>query len=164
MELSDLRQLRFPRPFRIPPALWPEEAWAGLARLGEGAGGSTPGPAAAAPPALLLADFGTGLWRIRQTLLDPGTGRPREDAKRAFRHLEATWDALREAGVEILDHAGEPYQAGMALDVIAFQPEPGVSRERILETVRPSIYIHGQPVQTGQVIVGRPEHGTPEAP
>jgi hypothetical protein len=105
----------------------------------------------------LLGHIGTGLWRLRQRLLEPGSTQPREEMRRANRDLEGLWDTLAEAGVEILDHTGAPFDAGMSLKVIAFQPTPGIVREKVLETVKPTIYYKKQWIQMGEVIVAMPE-------
>jgi hypothetical protein len=105
----------------------------------------------------LLRDIGIGLWRLRQKMVEPGTDRPLEEMRRAYRHCQSVWDALSEAGVEIQDHTGDPYDSGLSLSVLAFQPMPDLERERIIETVKPSIYYKKHRIQMGEVIVGRPE-------
>ena len=117
----------------------------------------------------MLADIGTGLWRLRQKMVKPGTNLPLDEMRRPYRHLESVWDALVQAGAEIQDHTDKPFDPGMSLRVISYQPTPGVRRERVIETIKPTIYFKGKPIQMGEVIVGRPEkHETltddPESP
>ena len=107
--------------------------------------------------ALFLAELGTGLWRLRQRMVQPGTGDPSEQLRWAYRHFEAVWDVLTQAGVEVQDHTGAPFDPGMALKVIAFQPTTGIEREMVTETIRPSMYYKGRSIQMGEVIVGTPE-------
>jgi hypothetical protein len=106
----------------------------------------------------LLADVGTGLWRLRQKMVEPGTEQPLDEMRRAFRHLESTWDVLLQAGVEILDHTGEPVPEGgiYALKAIAYEKTPGINREQVVETVKPSIYFRKQMIQMGEVVIGTP--------
>jgi hypothetical protein len=87
----------------------------------------------------------------------PGTDRPLDEMRRAYRHLESTWDALAQAGVEIIDHTGAPFDAGLAIKVLAYQPMPDLTRERVLETLKPSVYFKGERLQMGEVIVATPE-------
>jgi hypothetical protein len=89
----------------------------------------------------------------------PGTDRPVDEMKKPFRHLESVWSTLAEAGVEIRDHTGEdvPAYGSLGLSILAYQPMPGFTCERVIETVRPSVYVGGQLVQMGQVIIGTPE-------
>ncbi|MFF5260505.1 hypothetical protein ACFY4C_16290 [Actinomadura viridis] len=168
-----LRQWRHPPEFRIQASAWPAEALAALTELAraepltqEIGEDDPPAPEPSAPagpatpdglPGRSVADVATGLWRLRNRLSRL------EDAPRAvFRHLETAWDALTDAGVEILDHLNEPYDPGLSLTVVAFQPTPGLRREEIIETVRPTVYLGDRHIQMGQVIVGAPD--PPETP
>jgi hypothetical protein len=93
-------------------------------------------------------------------MLEPGTDRPLDEMRRAYRHLESVMDVAREAGLEIQDHTGAPFHSGMALQVLAFQPTPGVQREKVEETIKPTIYLNGTMIQMGEVIVATPEVST----
>lgn len=154
---SSLRQWRFPKEFRIAHQEWCgdlRDVLQGIAAAVEGA------PVAAAgeePQHRLLADLGTGLWRLRQKMLNPETAQPLDEMRKAYRHLESVWDALKQAGVEIHDYSGRPFDQGLSLKVIAYQPTPGLTRQRIVETIKPSIYLRDDMLQIGEVIVGTPE-------
>ncbi len=159
--LADIRQWSYPKEFRIDSAAWPASLPDLLRQLGKAEDDrSAPGTSVdrEALPGRLLADVGTGLWRLRQKMVEPGTDRPLEEMRRAFRHLESITDALAQAGVEIRSHTGEvvPEQGIYALRVIAFQPTPGLARDRVLETIKPSVYYQGELIQMGEVIVGTP--------
>jgi hypothetical protein len=167
------RQLLFPREFRIDPPMADLDAI--VSRLGALIASPAPGPVPAtaepiaappeqppAPPAeaeppRFLAEVCTGLWRLRQKMLQPGTDRPFEEMRRAYRHFESTWDSLEQAGVRIIDHTDGPFHSGLSLKVIAYQPTLGLSRERVIETIKPSIYFKDTSIQMGEVIVGVPE-------
>jgi hypothetical protein len=154
MSRAGLRQLLYPKEFRIPPPVWPAGM---LEQLGEVAallqkpraefGGI--GPKA-------LSNLGTGLWRLRGRMIQPDSGRPHAGMERAYRHFESVWDALHNEGVKILDHTNEPFEPGRALEVMSFQPTPGLSRDVILQTIKPTIYFRDKLMQTGEVIVGTP--------
>ncbi len=106
----------------------------------------------------LLADVGTGLWRLRKRMVHEKTGEPLEEMRKAYRHLESIWDALRSAEIVIKEYApGSTYDSGFALNVLAFQPMAGLGRETIIETVKPTITYKGGRIQKGEVIVGTPE-------
>lgn len=155
--LEILRQLRYPPEFRIlaPPP------WSGATKM-LGALVANPSPRGAQPQSQpqLLADLGTGLWRLRQKMLKPGTTQPLEEMRKPYRHFESVWDALSQAGIAIHDYTDRPFDQGLSLKVIAYQPTPGLNRERIIETVKPSIYLQDTMIQMGEVIVGTP----PSAP
>jgi hypothetical protein len=104
-----------------------------------------------------LTDVATSLWRLRTRMAES------DDAPRAVvRHLETAWDALSDAGVEIKDHVGDPFDPGLMMSVVAYQPTPGLRREQIIEAIRPSVYLGERQIQTAEVIVGTPE--PPEMP
>jgi hypothetical protein len=172
--LSDLRQWRFPREFRISRPVWPEEMLAGMRELKELLSQPTretesrPEPSTAPErPAdetmsrehlRFLADVATGLWRMRLKMIEPETQDPRDDMKRVLRHMEAIWDALNQEGLLVQDHTGSPFNSGMWLRVVAFQPTAGLGREKVIETIKPSVYFKGRPIQMGEVIVGTPPY------
>jgi hypothetical protein len=90
-------------------------------------------------------------------MVEPGTDRPLEEMRRAYRHFESAWDTLRQAGADVRDHAGEPYSDGSGLDVAAFEPRPGLQRETVVDTIKPTVVWKGRLIQVGQVVVGTPE-------
>jgi len=157
-----LRQLLYRKPFRIPPPALPVEFLAALE-----AEAKTPWPAPVAEASgfyRLIAEVATGLWRIRRKALPGGAEEPSEAMRSVSRHVEAVWDTLTSAKVEIRDHTKERYVTGMALKVIAFQPVSGVQAETILETIKPSVFFHDRLIQRGEVIVATPERTSAEPP
>jgi len=164
MKISgELRQKRFPPEFRIPEAPWSEDAIEQLEQIAQEITKelhekeAQAGRRSSAGHGAFLAEVGTGLWRLRQKMLQPGTDKPLEEMRRAYRHFESVWDALARDGVKIYDHTGEDFDAGRSIKVLAYQPTTGLSRERVLETIKPTIYINDDRVQMGEVIVGTPE-------
>lgn len=163
---EDLAQWRYPKEFRIGrPMLSAADLQAAAQRVLEAL--ASPALATSVPLApgadsvgiavLQLADLATGLWRLREKMLDGETGRPLDEMRRAFRHLEATWDILAQAGVQVQDHSRSRYDPGLSLKVTAFQPSPGLDSETVIETLKPTVYLKGQRIQIGEVIVGTPE-------
>jgi hypothetical protein len=123
---------------------------------------STPAPATAAPapgPAPdQIAAIATHVWRAKNKLIDPASGQPREETRRTYRHIESTLDALAQMGVVIRDHLNEPYDPGLPVNVLTFQPMPGLSRDTIVEVLRPTIIWQERVLQIGEVIVGTPDN------
>ncbi|MGI5163424.1 hypothetical protein ACQEU3_03620 [Spirillospora sp. CA-253888] len=166
-----LRQWRQPREFRIAAPHWPAEALAALAATRGGDPGApaeavtdrpgTPEPAGApepsgatGPPEDALADLAVHLWRLGNRIDAAPNG-----SRALSRHLEAAWDALGAAGVEVQDHLGRPFDPGLRIKVVAFQPTPGLGREQVVEAVRPAVYLDGRLLRPGEVIVGTPMDG-----
>ncbi len=122
---------------------------------------STPAPAppaeAPAPALDQIAAIATHVWRAKSKLIDPASGQPREETKRTYRHIESTLDALGQMGVVIRDQLNEPYDPGLPVNVLTFQPMPGLSRDTIVEVLRPTIIWQDRVLQVGEVVVGTPE-------
>jgi hypothetical protein len=110
----------------------------------------------------VIAEVATGLWRLRNRLVDPETDQPLPELGKVYRHAQAILDTLAEAGVEIQSHLNTPYDSGQAISAVAFQPVPGLTRETVVDTVRPSVYMGGRQIQRGEVVVGTPLTAKPE--
>jgi molecular chaperone GrpE (heat shock protein) len=104
-----------------------------------------------------ISELSTHMWRMGKRLVDQKSGRPLEETRKVFRHYEACIDTLKKAGIEILDHTGEPFDAGLSLQVLTYQPTEGLDRDRVIETVRPTVYLGEDRIQMGVVIVGTPQ-------
>ena len=156
--IPSIRQLAYPKEFRIDALAWPPELPAALEQLVSILSAPTP-PAQDSVQIGILADVGTGLWRLRQKMLQPGTEQPLEEMRRAYRHLESTLGALDRADIKIQDHTGElvPEGGGLKLKVLAYQPLAGIARKQVQETIKPTIYYKDQMIQMGEVIVSIPE-------
>ncbi len=107
----------------------------------------------------LLAEVGTGLWRLRLKMLPRGSKEPSEENRRSFKQLESILDTVREAGLQIRDHTGEAVPRGGAytLKALAYEPTSGLATERVTETIKPTIYFKERLIQVGEVIIGTPE-------
>ncbi|MEU6912337.1 hypothetical protein [Streptomyces olindensis] len=159
-----LGQLRHPPEFRVPPPfLDTGQADRVTAVLHDvrTATAEEPGQdrAPGADAGTLLA-AATGLWRAQRKLDRRGGDLSAADLRQIRRYLQAARQALADVGLEIQEHDGEPFDPGQSLEVLAFQDEPGLTREVVLETLRPSVYHRGERIQMGQVVVGRPAPGT----
>ena len=170
------RQHRFPAEFRIPPpALSPGPV---SGPVSAPASGPAPSPAAdPAPDALpgpqpdalpddlsddVVAGLVTELWRARNKVDGPGAEQdPPRAVRWANRYLAAADDRLVRAGIEVEGHDGLRFDVGMDLRVLAYQDDPDVTEEIVVETIRPSVRRAGRIIQEGEVIVAVPER--PEA-
>ena len=103
-----------------------------------------------------LGGLATQVWRARSRIVDPATGEPREEMKRVHRHVEGALDALKQLGLTMNDWVNQPYDAGLPVKVLTFQPTPGLARDTILEAVRPTVIWKDRLLQLGEVIVGIP--------
>ena len=154
--IEKLRQLAYPREFRIAPPVWSSEMLLIFEKLLENIS-TIDRSANDEIQTRFLADISNDLWRLKHKMLQPGSDQPLEELRRAYRHLESAWNALTRLGVKILDHTGEPFDSGYSISVLAFQPMTDIEREIVIETIKPTIYFDEQRIQMGQVIVGTPD-------
>jgi len=149
---ASFRQWRHPQEFRIGAEPWPDEALRVLSGLAA-AEQATVSNKGGGLTERSVADIVTSIWRLRgRAAALPGGMRS------VTRHAESAWDALAQAGVEVRDHVNDPFDPGLALTVVAYQPTPGIDRDRVVEAIRPSIYLNDRLIQSAEVIVGTPEH------
>ena len=119
---------------------------------------AAPEPVEIIPPEIMksLSSIATNIWRARNKMVDPVTDEPKDEMRRVFRHVDEIFDSVEEMGLQIVDPTGKPYDTGMAVKVITFEETPGLLREEITETIKPSIIWEGRLLQMGEVIVGSP--------
>ena len=103
-----------------------------------------------------LADLSTAVWRMRSKLDACPAGDLPAALRSLPRHMESATDALTAVGLRLWDPTGEPYASGMAVNPLAFQPEDGLTRELIRETVKPGIYFGDNLIRRPDVIVAQP--------
>jgi hypothetical protein len=102
-----------------------------------------------------MADIATNAWKAKAKMLD-NAGEVRDEMKRVFRHIEGVLDSLHEMGLEVKDHTGDAFDYGLPLKVVTTQPTPGITRESVIETIRPTIYWQQQIIQKGEVVIATP--------
>lgn len=108
-----------------------------------------------------LVEMATNAWRLKVRMVDPDTGEPKEETRKLYRFVEGLFRALGDAGIQVIDKTGKPYDNGMPEKVINFEQTPGLVKEEIIDTVRPSIRWKEQPLYHGEIIVGIPVIETP---
>ncbi|HEY9154172.1 MAG TPA: hypothetical protein VIM69_03515 [Opitutaceae bacterium] len=137
---------------------------AALAELAEISGmPATPQAPAAAPAGAeneqlpqALSSLATHLWRAKGKLVDPATGEPREESRRIYRHVEAALETFSQLGVTMNDWLNQPYDPGLPVKVLTFQPTPELTRDTVVEATRPTVMWNDRLLQLAEVIVGIP--------
>ncbi len=100
-----------------------------------------------------LAEMSVGAWRLKKKMTDPKSGEPLNEMSRAYRHLESVIITLEKEGIEIQDHDGQSFDAGLSLKVLTYQPLPNIDKEFVYDTIKPSVYLKGERILMGEVIV-----------
>ncbi|GAA1697925.1 hypothetical protein GCM10009765_54230 [Fodinicola feengrottensis] len=138
--------------------MWTQEQHRSLGELVADLEGATDAVVQQPKPAVdhrALADTATNLWRALRKL-DSANGTLPTAGRHAHRYLRATRTDLATGGLVIHDHEGEAYHPGLSLDVLVRDDDESATEETIFETVRPTIVLHGERIQRGQVIVVGP--------
>jgi hypothetical protein len=100
-----------------------------------------------------LVELGTGIWRIRRKI--EGLSRMPKEIRDALYSLESMWMSMSDGGVEIVDHIGTtaPQKEAKVLEV---REIPNLTREQVIDAIKPTILLRGEVVQLGEVIIGKP--------
>lgn len=97
-------------------------------------------------------------WRARRRMIDKHTEEVREEHKATYRSIESILATLNSVGFALRDREGENYDFGLPEKVIASEKRPGISREIVAETIRPSIFYNDQLIKPGEIIIATPEN------
>ena len=103
-----------------------------------------------------LAEIATQAWKASLKLGKDN----QEDPARLMRHIEAILDRFKEMGFEIKDYTGKTFDYGMPVKVVTSEKKPGITKERVQETLKPTIYWNNKIIQKGEVIINTPETET----
>lgn len=159
--LCDIRQWRFPEEFRIakPLAVTARGNRAKSSEWGDSGdmASSVKQCKQATPMDRSIAEVAVCLWDIRRKL--QGSEAAQQDRKLRLlnRRAEKAISALEEAGVVIDDPIGRRYAAGSEGSMKPnFQPTPGATYEKVIETITPIVYRDERLIGRGEVFVAVP--------
>jgi hypothetical protein len=104
----------------------------------------------------LLAEVATNAWKGQLRLANWPGDELLSERRRIERNFESILSGLESFGVRVKDHTGEAYDFGQALKVVAAQPQDGIEREVVTETIRPTVYWREHIIQRGEVVIATP--------
>jgi hypothetical protein len=155
--------MKTPKELSLPNPDWPDpaELVRELEKLGATKGGAQVFVEIPAPFVKATITVATNAWRLRTRLIDRHSGEikedvSKEDVKKMARYIESIYEAFAEIGIEIKDRTGEAFDYGLPEKVVTAQPQEGLTRERIIETLRPTIYWKEKLAQQGEVTIATP--------
>ena len=101
------------------------------------------------------------IWRIKVKTTDSFSNQPKEelgkeDIKKVARYLDSIYNALAQLGIEIIDRTGETFDYGLPEKVVSTNPQEGISKERVLETLRPTVKWNNH-IYPGEVEIATPK-------
>jgi hypothetical protein len=157
MKIRHINQFSYPKEFRIFPLEMPFDALKQLkellTNLSKSINTESKTSIDQAVNKDFLAEVSVGAWRLKKKMTDPKSGEPLNEMSRAYRHLESVFITLEKEGIEIQDHDGQSFDAGLSLKVLTYQPLPNIDKEFVYDTIKPSVYLNGERILMGEVIV-----------
>lgn len=108
-----------------------------------------------------LIEVANQSWRIDAALIDADTGEPKaalspQDIKKLSKALETICDCTRDLGIRVVDRCNEDFHPGLPDEVVTEEPREGISKERIIRTIRPTIMWNQTMVQRGEIDIAVP--------
>lgn len=115
-----------------------------------------------------LVVLGVEVWRARGRLAKAAEASAKLAAvgggeggdARVLRHLESSIEKMNEAlhslGLRADDPTGRSWDERDAVKVLVFEATPGLTRARVLEVVKPTLYLGDSLLAAGEVVVGVP--------
>ena len=103
-----------------------------------------------------LVEMATNAWRLKVRMIDPDSGEPKEETRKLYRFVEGLFRALGDAGIQVIDKTDKPYDSGMSEKVVSREQTPGLLKEKIIDTVRPTVRWKERHFHYGEIIVGTP--------
>lgn len=103
-----------------------------------------------------LCDIALHAWRLQRRMTDRATKEVREEHRALTRHVTAILDTLEGVGLTLRDRESEAYDYGLPEKVVAAERSAAVSRETVVETIRPTLFFHNQIIKAGEIIIALP--------
>ena len=107
-----------------------------------------------------LASIATNAWKAKSRLKDAAHVKDGGILKKIDGDLDRIFNVIEQGfGWEIKGHTGKDYDYGMALKVVTTQPMANIHRERVIETIKPTIYDKNDKnriIQIGAVVIATP--------
>ncbi len=113
-----------------------------------------------------LAQLADHHWRIGTLVLDDEADGAKEklegaDLRKIARSLEAMAEIFESTGLTVFDRTGQDFNHGLPETVITEEAREGISRERVIRTIRPTILWNQQMVQRGEIDIAVPMPSKP---
>ncbi|WP_395745398.1 hypothetical protein [Prosthecobacter sp.] len=100
-------------------------------------------------------------WRIGGALIEVETNEPKsvlspQEIKKLSKALETICEATQALGIRVIDRCNEDFHPGLPDQVVTEEPREGISKERVIRTIRPTIMWHQTLVQRGEIDIAVP--------
>ena len=100
-------------------------------------------------------------WRLKTAVNDSESGEMKteltaQEMRKVANTLEAISQTIQELGIRVIDRCNEDFHPGLPDQVVTEEPLEGISKERIIRTIRPTIIWHQTMVQRGEIDIAVP--------
>lgn len=100
-------------------------------------------------------------WRIGSAIIDAETNEPKsalspQEIKKLSKALETICEATQGLGLRVIDRCNADFHPGLPDQVVTEEPREGISKERVIRTIRPTIMWHQTMVQRGEIDIAVP--------
>jgi hypothetical protein len=101
------------------------------------------------------------LWRQGTILIDSESGEPKnelspQDIRKLSHALETMRELIKNLGIRVIDRCNEDFHPGLPDTVVTEETHEGISKERIIRTIRPTIMWGQTMVQRGEIDIAVP--------
>jgi len=103
-------------------------------------------------------------WRMQRRMTDRVSKEVKDEHKTMHRSVAGILESLTSIGFSLRDREGEFYDYGLPEKVVAAEKRAGISREMVVETIRPSIMYGDQLVKPGEIVIAVPEEASVVTP
>lgn len=100
-------------------------------------------------------------WRMSVPLVDRDTSEPKtelteQELKKITKAYDIIQEIIKSLGIEVKDRTGEAFNDGLPDQIITEEPQEGITEERIIRTIRPTIIWEQTMVQRGEIDLAVP--------
>lgn len=111
------------------------------------------------PKALLF--LAGQIWRLATAVVDSETNEVKTtlstgEARKLGSAIEAMQQSIKDLGIRVIDRCGEDFHPGLPDQVITEEPREGITRDRVIRTIRPTILWNQTMVQRGEIDIAVP--------
>lgn len=159
-----LKKLKLTNPFPFPKAAWPDEKevlkgveFVMTPKQTRHAEKSREDSSIVEVELKTLASIATYTWKAKSRLEDAGGVEQSDVLKRVSGDIGRIWKVLvDDLGLEIKGHTGDFFDYGLPLKVVTTQPTADITKERVVETIKPTIRWRNKRIQMGEVVIATP--------
>jgi hypothetical protein len=108
-----------------------------------------------------ISSLSIELWRLKKRIQNMKTDNEKkqriDDFSSITDQVQRIDDVLKKYEIEICDHIGENYNDGKSLKVLHIEEIENIpiGKMKVIETIKPTIYLNGKVIFFGEVIIGK---------